>query len=124
MMTTKNCSPFLTVLVLMFSLAISAFCQVSAESAVKGNVFGSVLDPSGAFIPGAKVTIIGPTGQRTMTSDTQGGFQFLLLLPGIYSLQVEKEGFKKAELKNIQVLTNQGTVLRVKLQTGTVTEVV
>ena len=123
-MTTKNCFVFLTVLVVLFSLACPAFCQVSAESAVKGNLFGSVLDPSGALIPGAKVTITGPTGQRAMTSDTQGGFQFLLLVPGTYSLQSEKEGFKKSELKNIQVLTNQGTVVRIKMETGTVTETI
>jgi Carboxypeptidase regulatory-like domain/TonB-dependent Receptor Plug Domain len=123
-MMARNCFRFATILALVFAFSSSAFPQVSAESAVKGNLFGSVLDPSGAFIPGAKVTIIGPTGQRTMTTDTQGRFQFLLLLPGIYSLKVEKQGFKKADLRDIQVLTNQGTVARVKLETGTVTETV
>src|SRR5207245_11778531 len=79
----------------VFAITATGFAQVSAESAVKGNLGGSVIDPSGAVVPGAKVTITGPTGQRTMNSDAQGGFMFQLLVPGKYSLEVEKQGFKK-----------------------------
>jgi outer membrane receptor for ferrienterochelin and colicin len=108
----------------LLSFTLPAIGQVSAESAVKGNVGGVVVDPSGAVVPTAKITLTGPTGTRTGTTDGQGGFMFLLLTPGAYSIRVEKQGFKIAELKNIDVVTNRTTSLHVALQPGAVTETV
>jgi hypothetical protein len=103
---------------------LPALSQVSAESAVKGNVAGLVTDPSGAVVSGAKVTLTGPTGSKASTSDGQGGFLFMLLTPGNYSVRVEKQGFKSAELKNISVDTNRTSNLKIALETGTVSETI
>ncbi|HYL15321.1 MAG TPA: carboxypeptidase regulatory-like domain-containing protein [Terriglobales bacterium] len=109
---------------LLLSFTLPAIGQASAESAVKGNVAGLVTDPSGAVVPGAKITLGGPTGTRTATTDGQGGFMFLLLTPGNYTVRVEKEGFKAAELRAIDVVTNRTTNLKINLLTGTVSETV
>ena len=109
---------------LLASLALPALSQVSAESAVKGNIAGLVTDPSGAVVSGAKITLNGPTGTKVGTSDGQGGFLFLLLTPGTYSVRVEKQGFKSAELKNIGVDTNRTSNLKIALETGTVSETI
>jgi len=112
----------------MFSLLVlctlPALSQVSAESAVKGNVAGLVEDPSGAVVPDAKVTLTGPTGTRTATTDGQGGFMFMLLTPGPYSVRVEKAGFKSSTFKSVNVDTNRTVNLKVALETGAVTETV
>lgn len=114
----------LALLSLLVSLTLPAFSQVSAESAVKGNIAGLVTDPSGAVVSGAKVTLNGPTGTKISTTDGQGGFLFLLLTPGTYSVRVEKQGFKSAELKNITVDTNRTSNLKIPLETGTVSETI
>jgi hypothetical protein len=109
---------------LLVSVTLPALSQVSAESAVKGNIAGLVTDPSGAVVSGAKITLNGPTGTKAGTSDGQGGFLFLLLTPGTYSVRVEKQGFKSAELKNIGVDTNRTSNLKIALETGTVSETI
>ena len=109
---------------LLVSFTLPALSQVSAESAVKGNVAGLVTDSTGAVVPGAKVTLNGPTGSKVGTTDGQGGFLFLLLTPGSYSVRVEKQGFKSAELKAINVDTNRTSNLKIGLETGTVSETI
>lgn len=94
------------------------------ETAVKGGLGGTVYDTSGAVVPGAKVTLSGPTGGKTQISDGQGAFLFTLLIPGIYSVKVEKEGFKVSEVKGIEVFTDRTSTIRVTLEAGAVSQVV
>ena len=56
---------------------------------------GSVTDPSGAAVSGAKITLTEPaTGlQRTTMSNASGLYQFLDMAPGDYRLQVTATGF-------------------------------
>jgi hypothetical protein len=58
----------LTVLAVMFAFVAPGFAQVTAESTTRGNLAVTVVDPSGAVVPNAKVTISGPTGNRTATT--------------------------------------------------------
>ncbi len=49
---------------------------------------GQVTDQSGAFVPGAKVTVNGPSGlTRTTTTDETGSYLFTDLPPGDYAVQ-------------------------------------
>jgi len=107
-----------TLVALLFSLAAFSFGQ-GTEAAVKGNIAGVVTDPSGAIVQGAKVDLNGPTGDRTMNSDTDGHFQFQLLIPGNYSVKISKEGFKTTEARQIEVQTGRTSTLSVKLELGT-----
>src|SRR5215475_1603986 len=45
--------------------SVAAFAQGSAESSVRGNLSGLVVDSSGAVVPGAKVTITGQAGGKS-----------------------------------------------------------
>src|SRR5438128_386419 len=115
---------------LLVSLAVSALVAaftmpaVAQESSVKGNIGGVVVDPSGAVVAGAKITVRGPTGEKSVTSDTSGNLFFPLLIPGKYSLKVEKQGFKTAKLDNVEVLTGVTSSVRIALEPGVVTEIV
>src|ERR1700691_3170663 len=65
-------------------------------------ITGVVLDPSGAAISGAQVSVTN-TGNITLqntTTDNQGTFHFEKLPPGVYSLTVQAAGFqdKKQEI--------------------------
>src|SRR5215469_10079865 len=90
----------LLVCVALLFLGVAAVAQ---ESAVKGNIGGIVTDTTGAVVPGAKVTLTGPTGNETVTSDAEGNFLFSRLNPGLYNVKVEKQGFKATDAKGIEV---------------------
>lgn len=116
---------YLKALVLFGFLSLFVVAGFSQEAtAVKGNIAGTVADTSGAVIPDAKVTVTGPEGTRTMTSDASGRFETRALTPGFYTVAVEKAGFRKYENKNIEVVTNRTSGVSVALQPGQVTETV
>jgi hypothetical protein len=97
---------------------------VAQESTVKGNLGGVVADSTGAVVAKAKVTLTGPTGNKTTMSDSQGRFMFDLLVPGFYSLKAEQTGFKAVDMKQIEVFTNRTSTVSIALQPGAITETV
>ena len=94
------------------------FAQASAESAVRGNLAGSVVDPSSALVQGAKVTLSGPMGKRSAQTDQDGRFLFQVLVPGFYSVNVEKQGFKSTDVKGVEVVTGRTSSISVKMEVG------
>lgn len=115
----KYRSILMSVVILLFSLALLA-----QESAVKGNLGGTVYDASGAVVTGANVTMVGPTGKATTKTDAEGRFSFDRLTPGAYSVRAEASGFKATEIKSVEVFTNRTSSLRLTLEPGGSTEVV
>src|SRR2546428_1456239 len=95
------------------------FAQASAESAVRGNLAGSVVDPSSALVQGDKVTLSGPMGQRSAETDQEGRFLFQVLVPGFYPVKVEKQGFKSTDIKGVEVVTGRASRNSVKMEVGT-----
>src|SRR5437870_1511552 len=95
------------------------FAQASAESAVRGNLAGSVVDPSSALVQGDKVTLSGPMGQRSAQTDQEGRFLFQVLVPGFYSVKVEKQGCKSTDVKGVEVVTGRTSSISVKMEVGT-----
>jgi hypothetical protein len=114
----------LAVLALLTAFTVPAVAQGSSESSVRGNLSGSVVDSSGAVVTGAKVTIGGPTGNKSDTTNQDGQFLFPLLTPGFYSLKVEKGSFKTADVKGVEVVTGKTSNVRVGMVAGQQTEVV
>src|SRR5256885_14410540 len=109
---------------LLALFTLPAFSQGSAESSVRGNLAGTVVDSSGAVVAGAKVTISGPTGTKADTTNSEGQFLFPLLSPGFYGIKVEKGSFKTADVKGIEVVTGKTSNVRVGMVAGQATEVV
>src|SRR3954462_15267064 len=103
---------------------VPAFAQGSAESSVRGNLSGTVFDSSGAVVTGAKVTISGPTGTKSDSTNQDGQFLFPLLSPGFYGVKVEKGSFKTADVKGVEVVTGKTSNVRVGMVAGAAGEVV
>jgi len=89
--------PTRTILVIA-CLASSAFSpdRLLAQGETTSAILGTVLDPSGAALPRATVTIInGETGaKRSVMTDDAGRFSFPQLKPGSYTVKVEAGGFE------------------------------
>src|ERR1700756_2698549 len=102
----------------IFCGVVVLFCAglLAQESTVKGGLGGTIFDPSGAVVPKARVTLVGPIGTKTTTSDPEGRFDFPLLSPGYYSVKAEAQGFKAAEVKQVEVFVNRTSSLRLTLE--------
>jgi hypothetical protein len=68
-----------------------------ADAPRTGVVTGRVVDPDGAPLPGATIQLIGGRGTETSITDTDGGFRFVFLVPGQYTVRADLEGFQSAE---------------------------
>src|SRR5438552_11604093 len=92
---------------------------------VYARIRGTVTDPTGAVIAGAKVTATNTgTGlSATITSATDGSFEFLQLpAPSTYDLKCEKAGFKAFEAQHIRLAVTQIFVQDIQLELGQVTQ--
>lgn len=94
--------------------------QVSAN----GNLAGVVLDPSGAVVRDANVTMNGPQGTKISTADDKGNFAFNGIAPGQYSVKAEASGFKTVELTQVAVAANENSNVKMTLEPGTTSETV
>src|SRR5438094_87363 len=104
--------------VLSFAFSMSAFAQGL------GTIGGTVLDPSGALIPGAMITVteVGTGLSRSATSDEQGRYVIPSLRPAIYELTAENPGFSKFSQRGIAVLADQSLTVNVTLRVGALAE--
>jgi hypothetical protein len=70
-----------------------------------GSVSGRVTDASGAVVEGAQVTITnqGNNSARTATTNSSGYYSVTNLVPGGYSVTVEKAGFKPVKFAPLTV---------------------
>ena len=96
-----------------------AFCVLAtalfAQVVITSNIVGTVTDPQGAVIGGAKITLTNiDTGvQWKMTTSANGDYQFAHLIAGTYKVEVVKEGF--AHTVSTAVALENGTTLRINL---------
>src|SRR5208282_2215846 len=90
-----------------------------------GDVQGTVTDPAGAAVVGAKVTIQNlSTGQiRVVESGTSGEFSAPQLEIGTYQVTIEKDGFK-SYAQNAGVQSGEKTRLDARLEVGSVSQTV
>jgi hypothetical protein len=94
--------------------------SVMAQSADTGSLTGTIKDPSGAVVPGAKITAINiATAQsRTALSGNDGSFRIVLLPPGKYKVTVGMDGFQTAEFPSVTIKVTETAALNPSLKIG------
>jgi len=105
--------------------AAALMLAIPAAAQVTGSIAGTVRDSSGAVLPGATVTIKGPSLQResaSVTSASDGAYRIPLVPPGVYEVTVELSGFSAQTRRNIDVAINQQTTLDFALPVAGVAE--
>jgi hypothetical protein len=92
----------------------------------QGSIAGTVADPTGALVAGAKLTAKGQqTGTvYTTVSSSAGAYRFPNINYGAYDVTVSAAGFKTITLTGIVVQVATTSALEVKLTPGAVTETV
>ena len=124
-------SKFSRLLVLGVLLALVAFTVVqptaaNAQATIStGNVAGVVTDPSGAVVPGAKITLTSASSGQILNyvSTGAGTFNSGGILPGEYVVRLEAKGFKTSTV-HIVVQVGVTTSVNVKLEVGAETQVI
>ncbi len=116
---------------LVAALAVVAVLFVTTPTATaqssSATVNGTVLDTSGAVVPGASVTLRNQASndERTEVSNGDGFFNFIAVQPGTYTLSVSRQGFKNWQAKDINVNASETrAIANIKLQVGAKSETV
>ena len=91
-----------------------------------GTVAGTVTDPSGAALADVQVTLTnqGTAEKRIQSTNGAGEYSFVNVIPGNYSLDIDKTGFKHLTRQPIQVQVQQSTRIDAALQIGSDTQTV
>lgn len=98
----------------------------AASDPVAKPVSGTVLDPIGAMIPGARVIFTNNAtkeARQTSTND-EGRFEFSSVPAGDYSISIEMPNFKALEIKNVSLEKNQLLNLELILEPSQATALV
>ena len=121
--TTLRKSFLVWVLAALAALSIAA--PAGAQSAT-GSIEGSIVDQTGAVMPGVTVTAVQSTTglTRTTVSDENGLFRLLLLPVGVYDVTADLSGFNSRKLPELTVNVGQTVTLRVQMAVSGVAETV
>ncbi|MDM7924003.1 MAG: carboxypeptidase regulatory-like domain-containing protein [Pyrinomonadaceae bacterium] len=113
----------LGVLAVFTMLSISAIAQSQATT---GTVQGTIVDPNGAVVSGATITVKNnATGfERTVTTNSDGFFTAPLLPLGRYKITTTASGFSSSVLDNVEVNIGQTLNLSISMKVGEASEVV
>src|SRR5437773_468893 len=110
------------------ALLLTGFFLTAATSwgSPTGTIMGFAKDPSGGFVPGAKVTLTHAATNEVLraATDAGGAYRFPQLVPAMYSLRAEAAGFKALTISSILVEVDQITRADIQLEVGNVNEVV
>src|SRR5229473_993743 len=101
-------------------------CGAAYSQGNTGRILGVVTDQSGGYVAGAKVTItdVARGVSQTLTTDSDGAYVAINLLPGTYSVRVEYKGFKIFERKNILLEVGKDVRIDAVLSPGSTTETI
>jgi hypothetical protein len=115
-----NSSNLLITLCLILSSAIVGLAQFRA------GVQGTVTDAAGGTVAGATVTLTFKDTNQTQTTTTSdaGFYRFTGLAPGLYSITVEQQGFKKRIVDDVKINAEALQGQDISLEAGGITETV
>jgi hypothetical protein len=90
----------------------------------RSTIAGTVTDPAGAAVPGAKVKAVNTQTNAATEVETNesGRYSISFLIPGKYTVTVEASGFKQFVRQNVELQISTSNGLDVKLELGAMTE--
>jgi hypothetical protein len=107
-------------------VAFMIFSGSAAAQRTTGTLRGQILDPQGAVVSNAQVTVTNEATAvtETLSTSSAGTYELPAVLPGSYTVTVDAQGFKKFVKKSVPVLADRDNVADAKLEVGVAAEVV
>jgi outer membrane receptor protein involved in Fe transport len=103
---------------LLFLLCVASVYAQVASSALSG----VVTDPSGAVVPGARVSVSSASGvARSTVTDERGAYRFEQLPPTAYTIRAEQRGFVPFEAADVILQVNQNARYDIALRLAAAT---
>src|SRR6266699_4073119 len=124
-MTSVTLRPRITTCV-STTLVVLLSCFALFAQANFGRILGAVTDPTGAVLPGARVSILDTQRglARTVTTDEAGQYNAPTLIPGTYTVRVEFPGFKTLDRGNVVVEVGREIRVDLTIEPGAQSETV
>ena len=93
----------------LFIFSVGLVCGFGSLYAQNSQISGRILDPSQASVNSATVSLtrVDTGDHREAASSAEGYYSFPLLVPGVYDLTVQKDGFQSQTHKGVKVETGQ-----------------
>jgi hypothetical protein len=112
---------FRPVIFLLTLLALTPLVALS-QTATTGAIVGSITDKNGAFVSGAVIELTNAATNVTLRAGTDDGGQFIFpsVTPGVYAINISKEGFRKASVNNFKVDVARSYTVPITLEIGEV----
>ena len=109
-------------LALLSILIVSAYLTAFSQQAANATLNGTVTDPNGAVVAGAKITATqtATTVKRNAVTNDDGLYVLSNISPGTYELKFELKGFATKILKDVSLNVGQTATFNVSLEVGTV----
>jgi hypothetical protein len=109
---------------LVLCLALGAAASAQEETAA--TISGSVMDASGAVVPGVTVVVTNnaTNQERRVQASNEGAFSVTPLQPGTYTVTVEQQGFKKFVQTDLVLNARDRRPVNIVLEAGNIGEVV
>lgn len=108
----------------MLLAGLLVFCFRSAAQETRGTIQGRIVDPNGAAVAGAKVTVVSEETNAAvnLVSNETGYYEARFLLPGAYSVSAEAQGFKRIVRKGLVLQMASQLSIDLALELGALTE--
>src|SRR5580700_9100504 len=112
-------------LAVLFCVFLLHAPKVSGQ-AVFGSIIGTVTDPQGNAVVGAKVTVTSTTKSFTYdtTTNESGNYAVTHLIPDTYKVHIEATGFKAYDVPSVSVSADTSVSVDAAMQVGAVTQTV
>lgn len=120
MRTRSILSPILSLAIAMLLPVLVMPSDLAAQANVAtGSIQGTITDPSGAAVSGAKVNITSSStgSSQELTTNSSGFYNSGTLQPGNYRVRVQAPGFQTTETQ-VAVQVGNNTAVNLKLQVG------
>ena len=104
------------------ALLLAIFATANAQQ-VFGSIFGTVTDPSGSAVLGAKVTVtdIDKGTRFEVLTDSSGNYTKGQLIPDKYTITIESKGFQAVKSDAVDIRVDESVRYDASLKVGDVT---
>ncbi len=107
-------------------IAVIALLGAALWASDGGSLSGTIVDPGGAAVPGARITATETSTalKQTVTTDGRGFYSFQSLTVGQYDVEVDASGFKSVRRTGVVLAVNSKTMIDAALVIGEKSETI